>query len=128
MSIVKPLYREEDFGPNVNVAKLKQDRDDYLDLMLDDREFEDVKKSLKVGPLVKLKKAKLNNLVLKSASDKIKNATLDLPRVLMAKEDKPPTLEDYLQLGIAIGNLTPSEREMVLEMLNKTLFKPTEEK
>ena len=116
MSIVKPLYSDPHYS------------EDYLDLMLDDREFEDVKKSLKVGPLVKLKKEKLNNLVLKSASDKIKNATSGLPRVLMAKEDKPPTLEDYLQLGIVIGNLTSSEREMVLEMLNKTLFKPTEEK
>jgi len=111
MSIVKPLYSDPHYS------------EDYLDLMLDD-----VKKSLKVGPLVKLKKEKLNNLVLKSASDKIKNATSGLPRVLMAKEDKPPTLEDYLQLGIAIGNLTSSEREMVLEMVNKTLFKPTEEK
>ena len=40
----------------------------------------------------------------------------------------PHYSEDYLQLGIAIGNLTPSEREMVLEMLNKTLFKPTGKK
>ena len=48
MSIVKPLYSDPHYS------------EDYLDLMLDDREFEDVKKSLKVGPLVKLKKEKLN--------------------------------------------------------------------
>jgi len=116
MSIEKPLY---DSQPQT---------DDYLDLMLDDRELIDIKKSLEVGPLVKLKKDKLNNLILKSATQKIIDGNSGLPRALLAREDKPPTLEDYLQLGVAIGNSSESEREMVLDMLNKTLFRPTDKK
>ena len=115
MVIEKPLYDDPVYN------------DEYLDMILDPAEMSDVFKQLNVGPLVKLKKDKLNNLVLNSAREKIKDANSGLPRVLLAKEDKPPTLEDYLQLGVAIGNLSATEREMVLDMLNKTIFRPKDE-
>tara|TARA_R100000008_G_scaffold50454_1_gene30143 strand:- start:288 stop:641 length:354 start_codon:yes stop_codon:yes gene_type:complete len=100
--------------------------DEYMPIHLEPNEIDDVFKQLKVSPMVMLKRNKLNDLILNSAAEKIKNANSGIGRILLAQNtnDKPPTLEDYLKLGITIGNLTDSERETVLEMLNKTIFKP----
>ena len=47
--------------------------DDYLNLMVPPEELEDIKKQLNVSSMVKLKKKRLDDLVLRSAKEKIKS-------------------------------------------------------
>ena len=81
---------------------------------------------------------KLNNLLLDSAMRKIADANSGIggisPRMLYAMnsggpvDDGPPTLEEYLKLGITLANLTPSEQKVVQDLLNRTLFRTKDEK
>ena len=69
---------------------------------------------------------KLNNLLLDSAMRKIADANSGIggisPRMLYAMnsggpvDDGPPTLEEYLKLGITLANLTPSEQKVVQDL------------
>ena len=86
--------------------------DDYLDLMLSPEEVIDVQKQLNVGPMVRIKKPDLRK---------------GLPNILLADaSNKPPTLEDYLRLGMSLARLSDEERKMVQQMLDRS--KPQEDK
>ena len=95
--------------------------DDYLDLMAPPEELEDIKKQLNVSSMVKLRRKRLDDLVLRSAKEKIKKSNQGLPNILMASYDpnKPPTLEDYIRLGLELSQLSESERESIQFMLDK---------
>tara|TARA_R110002020_G_scaffold458020_1_gene675199 strand:+ start:3354 stop:4517 length:1164 start_codon:yes stop_codon:yes gene_type:complete len=71
----------------------------------------------------------LKNMLARSAIEKIKDHYSGVNQLAFrrslndggASNDKPPTLEDYLKLGITLANLTQAERDVVQEMLDKTL-------
>ena len=86
--------------------------DDYLDLMLSPEEVIDVQKQLNVGPMVRIKKPDLRK---------------GLPNILLADaSNKPPTLEDYLRLGLSLAQLSEEERKNIQWMLDRS--KPEEKK
>ena len=95
--------------------------DEYLDLMVPIDELEDIKKQLNVSPMVRIKKPDLRK---------------GLPNILLAPNrpadlvadvsNKPPTLEDYLRLGITISQLSEEERKTVQQMLDATLYRKEE--
>ena len=71
----------------------------------------------------------LKNLIFKSALNKIEDAASGIGHFNFQKlrlesggpVDKPPTLEDYLKLGLSLAILTDDERRVVQEMLDKSL-------
>jgi|ETNmetMinimDraft_33_1059910.scaffolds.fasta_scaffold26267_3 hypothetical protein len=86
--------------------------DEYLDLMVPVEELEDIKKQLNVSPMVRIRKPDLRK---------------GLPNILLADaSNKPPTLEDYLRLGITISQLSEEERKTVQQMLDATLNRKEE--
>ena len=86
--------------------------DDYLDLMVPPAELEDIKKQLNVSPMVRIKKPDLRS---------------GLPNILLADlSNKPPTLEDYLRLGMSLSQLSEEERKSIQWMLDR--LKPEEKK
>ena len=99
--------------------------DDYLDLLLSPEEMIDVQKQLDVGPMVRINTKQFNDMVLKNAKEKAKN--VGLPSILMVDaSNKPPTLDDYLRLGITISQLSEEERKTVQQMLDSTLNRKEE--
>ena len=89
--------------------------DDYLDLMISPEEMLDVQKQLNVSPMVKKIRIKKPDL------------SKGLPNILLADAStKPPTLEDYLRLGITISQLSDEERKTVQQMLDATLNRKEE--
>ena len=86
--------------------------DDYLDLEVPIEEFEDIKQQLNVSPMVRIKKPDLRK---------------GLPNILLADvSNKPPTLEDYLRLGLSLSQLSDEERKLVQQMLDATLNRKEE--
>jgi len=86
--------------------------DEYLDLLVPPEELEDIKQQLNVSPMVRIKKPDLRK---------------GLPNILLADvSNKPPTLEDYIRLGLELSQLSESERESIQFMLDK--LKESEEK
>ena len=86
--------------------------DDYLDLMLPPEELEDIKQQLNVSPMVRIRKPNLRS---------------GLPNILLADlSNKPPTLEDYLRLGLSLAQLSDEERKNIQWMLDRS--KPEEKK
>jgi len=97
--------------------------DDYLDLLVPPEELEDIKQQLNVSPMVRIKKPDLRkglpNILL--APDK--------PADLLADaSNKPPTLEDYLRLGLSLAQLSDEERKNIQWMLDRSNPKPEEKK
>ena len=89
--------------------------DDYLDLMISPEEMLDVQKQRNVSPMVKKIRIKKPDL------------SKGLPNILLADAStKPPTLEDYLRLGITISQLSDEERKTVQQMLDATLNRKEE--
>ena len=86
--------------------------DEYLDLEVPIDELEDIKKTLNVSPMVRIKKPDLRR---------------GLPNILLADaSNKPPTLEDYLRLGLSLAQLSEEERKNIQWMLDRS--KPQENK
>ena len=86
--------------------------DDYLDLAVPIEELEDIKQQLNVSPMVRIKKPDLRK---------------GLPNILLADvSNKPPTLEDYLRLGLSLAQLSEEERKNIQWMLDRS--KPQENK
>ena len=80
--------------------------DGYLDLEVPIDELEDIKKSLNVSPMVRIKKPDLRK---------------GLPNILLADvSNKPPTLEDYLRLGLSLAQLSEEERKNIQWMLDRS--------
>ena len=73
--------------------------DEYLDLLVPPEELEDIKQQLNVSPMVRIKKPDLRK---------------GLPNILLADvSNKPPTLEDYLRLGLSLSQLSEEERKNI---------------
>ena len=86
--------------------------DEYLDLMVPLEELEDIKQQLNVSPMVRIKKPDLRK---------------GLPNILLADvSNKPPTLDDYLRLGLSLAQLSEEERKTVQQMLDATLNRKEE--
>jgi len=87
--------------------------DDYLDLMFSPNEMEDIKQQLNVSPMVKIKRERKG-----------------LPNILLAdaSKDMPPTLADFLELGLSLSQLSQQERESIQFMLDKLNPKPEDKK
>ena len=67
--------------------------------------------------------------MLADAKEKYKNDTMGLRSILLADaSNKPPTLEDYVKLGLSLSQLSQSERESIQFMLNKLNPKPEDKK
>ena len=80
--------------------------DDYLDLEVPIEELEDIKQQLNVSPMVRIKKPDLRS---------------GLPNILLADaSNKPPTLEDYLRLGLSLAQLSDEERKNIQWMLDRS--------
>ena len=87
--------------------------DDYMELMLSPEEMIDVKKQLNVSPMVRFKKPSA--------------LRAGLPNILLADaSNKPPTLEEYVKLGLQLSQLSQGERESIQFMLER--LKDREEK
>ena len=43
-------------------------------------------------------------------------------------DDGPPTLDQYLKLGMQLANLTDAERAVVKDLLDRTLYRTKDEK
>ena len=81
---------------------------------------------------------KLNKLLLDSAMRKIDEANSGIgginPRRIAAMnsggpvDDGPPTLDQYLKLGMQLANLTDAERAVVKDLLDRTLYRTKDEK
>ena len=83
--------------------------------MISPEEMLDVQKQLNVSPMVKKIRIKKPDL------------SKGLPNILLADAStKPPTLEDYLRLGITISQLSDEERKTVQQMLDATLNRKEE--
>ena len=71
----------------------------------------------------------LNELILKAAMEKIHEATSGIGKFQFDRmransggpADKPPTLEDYLRLGLSLAILTDDERRVVQELWKNTM-------
>ena len=86
--------------------------DDYLDLLVPPEELEDIKQQLNVSPMVRIKKPDLRK---------------GLPNILLADaSNKPPTLDDYIRLGLSLAQLSDEERKNIQWMLDRS--KPQEDK
>jgi len=80
--------------------------DDYMELMLSPEEMIDVKKQLNVSPMVRFKKPSA--------------LRAGLPNILLADaSNKPPSLEEYVKLGVQLSQLSQAERESIQFMLEK---------
>jgi hypothetical protein len=67
--------------------------------------------------------------MLADAKEKYKNDTMGLRGILMAgASNRPPTLEDYLKLGLSLSQLSEAERESIQYMLDKSNPKPEDKK
>jgi hypothetical protein len=67
--------------------------------------------------------------MLADAKEKYKNDTMGLRGILMAgANNRPPTLEDYLKLGLSLSQLSEAERESIQYMLDKSNPKPEDKK
>ena len=63
------------------------------------------------------------------AKEKYKNDTMGLRSILLADaSNKPPTLDDYLKLGLSLSQLSEGERESIQFMLDKLNLKPEDKK
>ena len=91
--------------------------DDYLDLMLSPRERDEMAFQLSGGTPRKV-----------PANVRIKRERKGLPNILLAGIDKPPTLADYLELGLSLSQLSEQERESIQFMLDKLNPKPEDKK
>ena len=81
--------------------------DDYMEMMVPIDELEDIKKTLNVSPMVRIKKPNLRK---------------GLPNILLADaSNKPPTLEDYLRLGMSLAQLSDEERKNIQWMLDRSM-------
>ena len=96
--------------PRIDWEVLDQLNNAYQDLELED------------------KRVKLDSLLLQSALRKISDLHSGIntvfrkrKRLSQGSKSTTPTLEDYLKLGMAVGNLTDAEREVVLDLLKKSL-------
>jgi len=68
-------------------------------------------------------------ILLSDAKEKYKNDTMGLRGILMAgASNRPPTLEDYLKLGLSLSQLSQAERESIQFMLDKSQPKPEDKK
>jgi len=68
-------------------------------------------------------------ILLSDAKKKYKNDTMGLRGILMAgASNRPPTLEDYLKLGLSLSQLSQAERESIQFMLDKSQPKPEDKK
>ena len=67
--------------------------------------------------------------MLADAKEKYKNDTMGLRSILLAdSSNKPPTLDDYLKLGLSLSQLSQAERESIQFMLDKSQPKPEDKK
>jgi len=65
--------------------------------------------------------------VIDSAKQKFERDHTGLPSILLADaSNKPPTLDDYIRLGLSLARLSDEERKLVQQMLDKS--KPQEDK
>ena len=81
---------------------------------------------------------KLEQMLLGSAMRKIDESMSGIGNIAPKKlaemnsggpvDDGPPTLDQYLRLGLTLANLTPDERKVVQDLLKKTLFRTKDEK
>ena len=107
---VKPVTKK--LVANIQGPSYSDYSDEYLDLMVPLEEFEDIKKQLNVGPMVRIKKPDLSK---------------GLPNILLADaSNKPPTLDDYVKLGLSLAQLSDEERKAVQQMLDATLNRKEE--
>ena len=75
--------------------------------MVPPEELEDIKQQLNVSPMVRIKKPDLRS---------------GLPNILLADaSNKPPTLEDYLRLGMSLAQLSDEERKNIQWMLDRSM-------
>ena len=80
--------------------------DDYLDLAVPIEELEDIKQQLNISPMVRIKKPDLRK---------------GLANILLADaSNKPPTLDDYLRLGLSLAQLSEEERKNIQWMLDRS--------
>ena len=78
---------------------------------------------------LKDREKQLNELILKAAMEKIHEATSGIGKFQFDRmransggpADKPPTLEDYLRLGLSLAILTDDERRVVQELWKNTM-------
>jgi len=67
--------------------------------------------------------------VITSAKEKYRNNTMGLRSILMADaSNRPPTLDDYVKLGLSLSQLSETERESIQYMLDKSNLKPEDKK
>mgnify|MGYP004451896971 FL=1 len=67
--------------------------------------------------------------IIADAKQKHMNDTMGLRSILLADaSNKPPTLEDYVKLGLSLSQLSQSERESIQFMLDKLNPKPEDKK
>tara|TARA_Y100001951_G_C11077111_1_gene149293 strand:+ start:41 stop:523 length:483 start_codon:yes stop_codon:yes gene_type:complete len=93
--------------------------DDYMDLLLSPEEAIDVQKQLNVSPLVRKTRPVWHKIKVKKS-----DLSSGLPNILLADaSNKPPTLEDYLRLGITISQLSDEERKNIQWMLDRSMPK-----
>lgn len=81
---------------------------------------------------------KLEEMLLGSAMRKIDETMSGIGKVAPKKlaemnsggpvDDGPPTLDQYLRLGLTLATLTPDERKVVQDLLKQTLFRTKDEK
>lgn len=100
----------------------------------------EIAKPIKQDSELEKSRKNLDNLILAGALKKIDNANSGVGKRLFNKArskglvgqlhlndggpaDKPPTLDDYLKLGLSLATLTDDERRVIQELLDKTLPK-----
>jgi len=80
----------------------------------------------------RLKTERLRNYadsIITDAKDKYKNDTMGLRGILMADaSNRPPTLDDYVKLGLSLSQLSEQERESIQFMLDKSNLNPKDKK
>ena len=96
-------------------------------LSIDDADYYDT--SLEAAEMSDKVRRNFAEAMLADAKEKYKNDTMGLRSILLADaSNKPPTLDDYVKLGLSLSQLSESERESIQFMLDKSQPKPEDKK
>ena len=69
------------------------------------------------------------DVVIRDATQKFERDHTGLPSILLADaSNKPPTLDDYIRLGLSLAQLSDEERKSIQWMLDRSNPKPEDKK
>ena len=123
------IRKDKKYNPLIDTSK-EYSRDDINQANQEHQNLQNYYKSQRKDNRIKTERLRnYADSIITDAKDKYKNDTMGLRGILMADaSNRPPTLDDYVKLGLSLSQLSEQERESIQFMLDKSNLNPKDKK